>query len=107
MRRFLGQLGRIDWKQKGVPLEQIRLIAPNIELLIYEKAGIHRDYDLGFLYFAIQPSSAILRQAADGRHPFSFSLWQKVGATRKDIARRAATHSRYQPPALHFQPVGF
>ena len=40
----LGQLGRIDWSQKGVGLETIRLIAPDIELTVREKSGIHRDY---------------------------------------------------------------
>jgi hypothetical protein len=41
---MLGHLGRIDWSQKGIGLEQVQLFAPDIELTVREKSGTHRDY---------------------------------------------------------------
>ncbi len=41
---FLGQLGAIDWNQRGIPLAEIGMIAPDLTLTVYEVKGIHRDY---------------------------------------------------------------
>jgi hypothetical protein len=44
IRDILAHLGGIDWAQEGVPLTRVQLIAPDIELTIFEKSGVHREY---------------------------------------------------------------